>query len=257
MTPSALTLLLLALAAFVAGFIDAVVGGGGLITMPALLLGMPGASLPVVLGNNKVQAGTGTTVAAWKFLRSGAMAWRDAVGPVIAAMGGAIGGAMLAYRIGTAFMRPLMLGLMGAMLLFTLLKPDLGKVHAPKYGLHHQLGLAILIALGLGFYDGFFGPGTGSLLIFGFVAILGFDFLRASALAKAVNWASNMAALAVFLTQGSWTPVVGLTMAAGNGLGGWLGAHVALKKGSAWVRVVFLGVVSALLVRLTWQVFHG
>ena len=255
--PSPITLALLALAAFAAGFIDAVVGGGGLITMPALLLGMPGASLPVVLGNNKVQAGTGTTVAAWKFLRSGAMTWRDAVGPVIAAMIGAVGGAMLAYRIGTAFMRPLMLGLMGVMLLWTLLKPDLGQVHAPKYALHHQRGLAILIALVLGFYDGFFGPGTGSLLIFLFVAVLGFDFLRASALAKAVNWASNMAALAVFLTRGSWTPMVGLTMAVGNGAGGWLGAHVALKKGSAWVRIVFLAVVSALLVRLTWQVLKG
>ncbi|MBI3130002.1 MAG: TSUP family transporter [Acidobacteria bacterium] len=255
--PTPLPLLLLALAAFAAGFIDAVVGGGGLITMPALLLGMPGAPLPVVLGNNKVQAGTGTTVAAWKFLRSGAMTWRDAVGPVIAAMIGAVGGALLAYRIGTAFMRPLMLGLMGVMLLWTLLKPDLGQVHAPKYGLHHQRGLAILIALALGFYDGFFGPGTGSLLIFLFVAVLGFDFLRASALAKAVNWASNMAALAVFLARGSWTPMVGLTMAVGNGAGGWLGAHVALKKGSAWVRIVFLAVVSALLVRLTWQVFKG
>ncbi len=250
------TLALLALAAFAAGFIDAIVGGGGLISMPALLLGMPGAPLPVVLGNNKIQAGTGTTVAAWKFLRSGAMTWQDAVGPVIAAMVGAVGGATLAYHIGTAFMRPLMLGLMAVMLLWTLLKPDLGNVHAPKYGLHHQRGLAVLIALALGFYDGFFGPGTGSLLIFLFVAILGFDFLRASALAKSVNWASNMAALAVFLIRGSWTPLVGLTMALGNGAGGWLGAHVALKKGSAWVRVVFLVVVSALLVRLTWQVIH-
>ncbi len=255
--PTPLTLALLAVAAFAAGFIDAVVGGGGLITMPALLLGMPGASLPVVLGNNKVQAGTGTTVAAWTFLRSGAMTWQDCLGPVLAAAVGAVGGANLAYHIGTAWMRPLMLGLMAAMLLWTLFKPDLGQVHAPKYGLHHQRGLAILIALALGFYDGFFGPGTGSLLIFLFVAVLGFDFLRASALAKAVNWASNMAALAVFLLRGSWTPMVGLTMAAGNGLGGWLGAHVALKKGSAWVRIVFLVVVSALLVRLTWQVLKG
>ena len=253
---SPLALVLLALAALAAGFIDAVVGGGGLITMPALLLGMPGAPLPVVLGNNKVQAGTGTTVAAWKFMRSGALTWRDAVGPVLAAMVGAVGGAQLAYHIGTAWMRPLMLVLMGAMLLWTLLKPELGAVHAPKYGQAHQRGLALLIALVLGFYDGFFGPGTGSLLIFLFVAVLGFDFLRASALAKAVNWASNMAALGVFLGRGSWTPAVGLVMAAGNGVGGWLGAHVALRKGSAWVRAFFLLVVSALLVRLTWQVLH-
>lgn len=256
MNPSPLTLALLALAAFAAGFIDAVVGGGGLITMPALLLGMPGAPLPVVLGNNKVQAGTGTTVAAWKFLRSGAMGWRDCLGPVIASAVGSVGGAALAYHLGTAFMRPLMIVLMAAMLAFTLLKPDLGAVHAPKYGQAHQRGLALLIALILGFYDGFFGPGVGSLLIFLFVAVLGFDFLRASALAKAVNWASNMAALGVFLLRGSWTPAVGLAMAVGNGAGGWLGAHLALRKGSAWVRRLFLLVVSALLIRLTWQALH-
>ncbi len=254
---SVFTLALLALAAFAAGFIDAVVGGGGLITMPALLLGLPGAPLPLVLGNNKVQAGTGTTVAAWTFLRSGAMSWRDCLGPVVAAALGSVGGALVSYHIGTAWMRPLMLGLMAAMLLWTLFKPDLGQVHAPKYGLQHQRGLATLIALGLGFYDGFFGPGTGSLLIFLFVAALGFDFLRASALAKAVNWASNMAALAVFLVRGSWTPMVGLTMAAGNGLGGYLGAKVALRKGSGWVRHIFLLVVSGLLIRLTWQVLHA
>lgn len=256
MSPSPLTLAFLTLAAFAAGFIDAVVGGGGLITMPALLLGMPGAPLPVVLGNNKVQAGTGTTVAAWKFLRSGAMDWRDCLGPVIASAVGSVGGAVLAYHLGTAFMRPLMIVLMAAMLAFTLLKPDLGAVHAPKYGQAHQRGLALLIALILGFYDGFFGPGVGSLLIFLFVAVLGFDFLRASALAKAVNWASNMAALGVFLLRGSWTPAVGLAMAVGNGAGGWLGAHLALRKGSAWVRRLFLLVVSALLIRLTWQALH-
>ena len=256
MTPAPFTLALLTLAAFAAGFIDAVVGGGGLITMPALLLGMPGAPLPVVLGNNKVQAGTGTTVAAWKFLRSGAMGWRDCLGPVIASAAGSVGGAALAYHLGTAFMRPLMIVLMAAMLAFTLLKPDLGRVHAPKYGQAHQRGLALLIALILGFYDGFFGPGVGSLLIFLFVAVLGFDFLRASALAKAVNWASNMAALGVFLLRGSWTPAVGLAMAVGNGAGGWLGAHLALRKGSAWVRRLFLLVVSALLIRLTWQALH-
>lgn len=256
MNPSLATLTFLSLAAFAAGFIDAVVGGGGLITMPALLLGMPGAPLPVVLGNNKVQAGTGTTVAAWKFLRSGAMGWRDCLGPVIASAVGSVGGAALAYHLGTAFMRPLMIVLMAAMLAFTLLKPDLGSVHAPKYGQAHQRGLALLIALVLGFYDGFFGPGVGSLLIFLFVAVLGFDFLRASALAKAVNWASNMAALGVFLLRGSWTPAVGLAMAVGNGAGGWLGAHLALRKGSAWVRRLFLLVVSALLIRLTWQALH-
>nr|WP_275976171.1 TSUP family transporter [Geothrix oryzisoli] len=246
------------LAALLAGFIDAVVGGGGLITVPALLIGLPaGTPLPTLLGTNKVVAVTGTTMAAGKFLRSGALAWREMVVPVLASALGASGGVWLTYRVHADFLKPVMLGLLVAMLAFTLLKPELGNLHAPRYGLHHQRGLAALIALALGFYDGFFGPGTGSVLIFLFVAVLGFDFLRSSALAKSVNWASNITAMGLFVWQGSWLPSVAVGMAAANGVGGYLGAHVALNKGSGWVRGVFIGVVGALILRLGWQVLHG
>jgi uncharacterized membrane protein YfcA len=255
------TLALLALASLAAGFIDAVVGGGGLITMPALLLGLPaGTPFPTILGTNKVVACTGTTMAAGKFLRSGVMRWQDMVGPVLASMVGACGGVALAYFLQGRFeglLRPLMLAVMVAMLAFTLLRPNLGQLHAPKFGLGHQRGLAMLISLCLGFYDGFFGPGTGSVLIFLFVAVLGFDFLRSSALAKSVNWASNITAMTLFLWKGSWIPMVALSMAVANGIGGYLGAHVALEKGSAWVRVMFIAVVSALILRLGWQVWFG
>lgn len=251
------TLALLALAAFLAGFVDAVVGGGGLISVPALLLGLPaGTPLPVLLGINKVQSFSGTTFAAAKFMRSGALHPREVAGPVAAAMLGASGGVALTYVVKGDFLRPLMLGMLVLMLAWTLFKPDLGHVHAPKYGLAHQRGLSVLIALVIGFYDGFFGPGTGSLLIFGFVAILGFDFLRASALAKSVNWASNLASVALFLWRGSWIPTVALAMALANGLGGYLGAHLALEKGARWVRGFFIAVVSALVLRLGWQVMH-
>ena len=255
------TLALLTLASLAAGFIDAVVGGGGLITMPALMLGLPaGTPLPTILGTNKVLACTGTTMAAGKFLRSGVMRWQDMAGPVFAAMVGACGGVALAYFLQGRFealLRPLMLALMVVMLAFTLLKPELGQLHAPKFGLGHQRGLAMVIALCLGFYDGLFGPGTGSVLIFLFVAVLGFDFLRSSALAKSVNWASNFTAMSLFLWQGSWIPLVALSMAVANGIGGYLGAHVALEKGSSWVRVMFIVVVGALIVRLGWQVWFG
>jgi len=258
---TATTLALLALASLAAGFMDAVVGGGGLITMPALMLGLPaGTPLPTILGTNKVLACTGTTMAAGKFLRSGVMRWQDMVGPVLASMAGACGGVALAYFLHGRFealLRPLMLALMVAMLAFTLLQPDLGKLHAPKFGLGHQRGWAMAIALCLGFYDGFFGPGTGSVLIFLFVAVLGFDFLRSSALAKSVNWASNITAMSLFLWNGSWIPVVALSMAVANGIGGYLGAHVALAKGSSWVRAMFIAVVGALIVRLGWQVWFG
>lgn len=246
------------LAALLAGFIDAVVGGGGLITVPALMLGLPaGTPLPTLLGTNKVVAVTGATMAAGTFLRSGTLAWREMVAPVLASALGATGGVWLTYRVHGDFLRPVMLGLLVAMLAFTLLKPDLGDLHAPRFGLNHQRGLAALIALALGFYDGFFGPGTGSMLIFLFVAVLGFDFLRASALAKSVNWASNLTAMGLFVGQGSWIPTVALSMAVANGVGGYLGAHVALSKGSRWVRGVFIGVVGALILRLGWQVFRG
>lgn len=253
--------LLLALASLVAGFMDAVVGGGGLITMPALLLALPiGTPLPTILGTNKVLACTGTTMAAGKFLRSGVMRWQDMVGPVLTSMIGACGGVALAYFLQGRFealLRPLMLALMVAMLAFTLLKPDLGHLHAPKFSVGHERGLAMLIALCLGFYDGFFGPGAGSVLIFLFVAVLGFDFLRSSALAKSVNWASNITAMSLFLWNGSWIPMVALSMAVANGIGGYLGAHVALEKGSSWVRAMFIVVVAALIVRLGWQVWFG
>ena len=246
------------LAALLAGFIDAIVGGGGLITVPALMIALPaGTPLPTLLGTNKAVACTGTTLAAGKFLWSGALSWREMLGPVLASAVGAAGGVWLTYQVHADFLRPVMLGLLVGMLAFTLLQPDLGRLHAPRFGLGHQRGLAALIAMALGCYDGFFGPGTGSLLIFLFVAVLGFDFLRASALAKSVNWASNLAAMGLVLWQGSWIPSVALSMAAANGVGGYLGARVALSKGSSWIRAVFIGVVGALILRLAWQVLRA
>ncbi len=254
--PEPLTLLFLVLAAFLAGFIDACVGGGGLITIPALLIGMPGHAITTVLGTNKVVAATGTTLAAAQFVRSRAMSVREMVGPVVAGGAGAACGVALAYFLQGRFeghLRPLMIFLMAGMLLFTVLKPQLGTDHAPRFALHHQRALATGIAFAIGFYDGFFGPGTGSMLIFLFVVVLGFDFLRASALSKSVNWASNIVSLGIFVARGSWVPVVAGAMAVGNGLGGYLGARMALAKGSAWIRVLFIVVVSALILKLGYD----
>jgi uncharacterized protein len=257
--PTPLVLLFLVAAAFVAGFVDAVVGGGGLITIPALLLGLPaGTAITTVLGTNKFVGCTGTSVAASQFLRARVLHGRELVGPILAGLAGGGSGAMLAYVVERRFepyFRPIMLAVLVAILAFTLLRPDLGRLHAPRFGLRHQRVLAIAISATLGFYDGLFGPGTGSLLIFLFVAVLGFDFLRASALAKAVNWASNVSSLALFVARGSWIPIVALCMAVGSGLGGLLGARTALSRGSGWVRVIFIIVVIALIVRLgsqTW-----
>jgi uncharacterized membrane protein YfcA len=252
---------MLLLASLLAGFVDAVVGGGGLITIPALMLGLPaGTPITTILGTNKVVACTGTTFAAGQFVHAKVIRWQEMVLPVLCAMAGASVGVALAYFLQNRyepFFRPGMLGLMVAMLAFTLLKPDSGKLHAPRYGLRHQRFLAAGISGMLGFYDGFFGPGTGSILIFLFVAVLGFDFLRASALSKSVNWASNFASLCLFVWRGSWIPMVAITMALANGVGGSLGARTALRKGSGWVRIMFIGVVVALILRLGWQMIKG
>lgn len=255
--PSPLVLAFLVLAAVLGGFVDAVVGGGGLITLPALFLGLPGQPLTTILGTNKVVACTGTTVAAGAFVHSRVLAPRELIAPVILAMVGAAGGVGMAYLLQgrlASRMAPILFLLLAGMLAFTLLKPEMGRVHSPRFGLAHQRGLAGLIALVVGFYDGFLGPGTGSLLIFLFVGVLGFDFLRASALAKCVNWASNLSSVVIFLAHGSWLPLVAVAMALGNGLGGYLGARTALARGAAWVRVLFIVVVSALLLRLGWKI---
>jgi uncharacterized membrane protein YfcA len=250
-------LLLLATAGFAGGFVDAVVGGGGLITIPALLLGLPaGTALTTVLGTNKLVGCTGTTIAASQFLRARVLDRREILGPLLAGLFGGGVGAATAYLVERRFegyIRPLMLGVLLAILAFTLLRPQHGTHHAPRFGLRHQRGLAVVIAIVLGFYDGLFGPGTGSILIFLFVSVLGFDFLRASALAKAVNWASNVSSLTLFVTRGSWLPVVAVCMAMGSGLGGFLGARVAIRRGNRWVRAVFIVVVVALILRLGWQ----
>jgi hypothetical protein len=250
---------MLMLAALLAGFVDAVVGGGGLITIPALMLGLPGVPLTTILGTNKVVACTGTTMAASQFIHSRILPWRDMVLPVVSAAMGAAGGVALAYFLQGRFehlLKPAMLGLLLAMLAFTLFRPALGSTHAPSRDRAGERLAACAISAGVGFYDGFFGPGTGSILIFLFVTMLGFDFLRASALAKSVNWASNLAALVLFVARGSWLPGIALAMAAANGAGGYLGARTALARGSAWVRALFIAVVSALILRLGWQMLR-
>jgi uncharacterized membrane protein YfcA len=258
--PSPLTFSFLILAAGLAGFIDGAVGGGGLISIPAMFLGLSSHPITTILGTNKLVAFTGTTFAATQFVRSRIVPFREMVFPMFAAGIGAVLGARTAYFFEgrfEAFMRPVMLAMMICMLLFTLLKPELGTMHTPKYSRRNQIILATLISFAIGFYDGFFGPGTGTLLIFFFVALLGFDFLRASALSKTVNWASNIASLTFFISRGSWLPMIAVSMAAANGIGGYLGAKTALTKGSKWVRALFTLVVTGLILRLAWQMFHG
>jgi uncharacterized protein len=256
--PDLLTSALLVLASALAGFIDAIAGGGGLILMPALLMGLPGSTpIPTVLGTNKLAACTGTSVAAWQFARAKVVPGRELILPLLAAVIGAGFGVQLAYHLDRSVMRPVMLTLLVAMLLWSLLQPNLGDTHAPRLGRRTKRLAVGGISLALGFYDGFFGPGTGSLLIFLFVAVLGYDFVRASALAKSANWGSNASALVLFVAHGSWLPGLAVLLAVGNVIGARLGARLAITRGNRFIRHLFIAVVGALVARLAWQLWQG
>lgn len=251
----------LGVAYFVAGFIDAIVGGGGLITIPALLLGFPSAShegalFAQLIGTNKFSACAGTTAAAFRFWRTGRHPLRPVLLFVLCSMGSAVGGYFLFQWVGRTtpgFLQPLLLGIMVSLLLFTMFKPNLGQVHAPRWGKKHQFVLTVLISLGMGFYDGFFGPGVGSLLIFLFVAGLGFDFLHASGTAKFINWGSSFCSMLLFASHKQWFPLLALLLALANIAGGTLGVRFALHKGTRWVRWLFMGVVSILILSVGWK----
>jgi uncharacterized protein len=248
---------LLCLAAFIAGWVDAVVGGGGLVQLPALLVLLPAATPAQVLATNKLSSVFGTGVAAWTYYRRVRPDLRTALPMAGAALLGSAGGAACASLLPESVFRPLVLVLLVLVGIYTLRRPALGEVQALRYSGSRHLWAALGAAVGIGFYDGIFGPGTGSFLVFALVALLGYSFVQASAKARIVNLATNLGALAVFIPQGAPIYGLGFAMAACNILGGRLGATTAISRGSAFVRVVFLVVVGVLIVRLTFDVARG
>lgn len=238
-------------AAFLAGLIDAVAGGGGLIQLPALLVLWPKEDVPRLLGTNKVASVAGTSLALLRYVRHGVPIPWARVGPAaVAAFAGSFGGARLASWLPSAWMRPLVVVLLAGVLAFTLARKDFG---AETRHREAPLWAAILLGAGLGAYDGFFGPGTGSFLLFAFIGLLGLDFLGASASSKVVNVATNAAAILAFAMAGQVRWELAVPMAACNMLGSRVGSHLALTRGAPFVRTLFVVVVSALLLRLIWD----
>lgn len=242
-------------AAFLAGLVDAVAGGGGLIQLPALFVLFPDAAVPSMLGTNKVASIAGTAAALAKYARAVPLPWHTAGPAAAAAFVGSFGGARLATMVPTGWMRPVVLGLLVPVLLYTLTNKGFGE-KAREARFRGTLPAALLGA-GLGLYDGFVGPGTGSFLLFAFVAWLGMDFLGASASAKLVNVATNLAAIVAFSIGGHIRWDLALPMAVCNVAGSQIGTRLALKRGAPFVRKLFLVVVTALLVRMTWEVARG
>jgi uncharacterized protein len=251
-------LLWLALAAFLAGGIDAVVGGGGLIQIPALFAAYPAQSAGTLFGTNKCASVVGTGSAALRYLRRVELPWRTVLPAALAAFVFSFLGAMAVSWLPKALLRPLLLILLLASAVYTLKRPDFGDAHQPLHSGRRELLLALLLGAGIGFYDGFFGPGTGSFLIFLFIRVFGFDFLHASASAKLVNVATNLAALSWFVPNGYWLPLTALLMALCNVTGAQIGVRLALRYGNGFIRRVFLFTVLLLIGKFavdTWTAF--
>jgi uncharacterized protein len=255
--PELTDVLLLCLAAGFAGWIDAVSGGGGLVQLPALLVVLPGAAPIQVLATNKLASICGTSVAAATYYRKVRPDLRTALPMAGIAFVGAALGALCVSLIPSEVFRPLVLVLLIAVGAYTLSRPDLGAEQTLRWDGRKHYVAAGLGGFGLGFYDGIFGPGTGSFLVFLLVGMLGYSFLQASAKARIVNLGTNLGALMVFIPQGAPMWALGLAMGGCNVAGGWLGAHSAIRCGSAFVRVVFLLVVTALVLKLGYDVLSG
>ncbi|WP_202406013.1 sulfite exporter TauE/SafE family protein [Hufsiella ginkgonis] len=248
------TLLLLCLAAFSAGFVDAIVGGGGLIQLPVSLLLLGNFPVVTVIGSLKIPAFSGTSFAAWQYLKKVQVNWKLPAVMMVVATAAAFMGSYLLTHVKNDFMKPLLLAVLSLVAIYTYSKKDFGRHILKNHSPARQMTYAVLISMIIGVYDGFIGPGTGSFLVLAFVVILGFDFLHASANAKMVNLATNFGSICLFLVKGKIIWAVALPMAASNAAGGWLGAKLAIAKGNGFIRVFFLLVVVGTLARFAYDV---
>ena len=247
--------IIVTLALLLAGFVDAIVGGGGLILLPALFATFPGAPPAALLGTNKAGSLWGTAMATWQYSRRVQIRWRAMLPAALAGFVGAFAGAWAVTVLSPDFLRKLLPLVLVLVLGYTLAKKDLGRHHTPRYAGRAEWVAASLIGISIGFYDGFFGPGTGSFFVFLFVRLLGYDFLNASASAKLLNVSTNIAALILFSFKGYVWWHLALPLAVANVLGSVLGTHMALKHGTGFVRGIFIFVVGVLILKTGYDAF--
>lgn len=254
------TLLALMAAALVAGWIDAISGGGGLVQLPALLIALPDEETATVFGTNKSSSIVGTTAAMVTYLRrrQARPDLRTAAPMAAMAFAGSMLGALLVSQLPTEIIRPVVLVLLVAVAIWVAVQPDLGLREQLRWtDRRRHIGVAVLAGGVIGFYDGILGPGTGSFLVIALVSLLGYSFLRATATAKVVNVGTNAAALLIFVPAGHLLPIVAAAMASANLLGGLVGARMAIARGNRFVRAVYLVVVAVLIARLGLDVVRG
>lgn len=253
LTLSNVSLMLLASAG--AGLVDAIVGGGGLIIVPSLFGLFPQAVPATLLGTNKAAAVWGTAMATWQYGRRVQIRWSAMLPAAAAGFMGAFAGAWAVTVVSADFLRKLLPLVLLGVLVYTLAKKELGRHHKPRHEGRAEVLIASLIGALIGFYDGFFGPGTGSFFVFLFVRLLGYDFLNASASAKLLNCATNIAAIALFAAKGHVWWHFAVTLAVANIVGSLLGTHMALKHGTGFVRGIFIVVVSTLILKTGYDAF--
>jgi uncharacterized membrane protein YfcA len=242
---------LLCVAAFGASIVDAMVGGG---SVPALFVIFPAAPAPMLLATNKFSTTFGAAAAVTRYTRAGQIPWKQVLWPALLGLMTSAAGAWAVTRVNPLVIRPLVLILLVAVLVATIARKDFG---APRVEVPRPIGLGLAIGAALGFYEGFFGPGTGSFLLFLFVSLYGFSFLKASASGRLINFAANVGALVFFLSQRMVIFEVGAPMAICTMIGGSLGSHLAITKGSRWIRIVFLVVVIAVIAKFAYDIFRG
>ena len=245
--------LVLCVFAFCGGLVDAVAGGGGLILVPALFAVYSSTPPALLLGTNKLSSIAGTTFATLRYAWSVPIRWRTILPAALVACGGGLAGAKAVTLIEPGLLRPLILVMLGTVAIYTLTRRNFGSKPGRRVRLEIEgPGVAALAAV-VGFYDGFFGPGAGSFLLFGLVRLFGYDFLGAAAATKVLNLATNFGALMLFVATDNVLYAVGLPMAASSIVGGMLGAQLAVRQGSRFIRRMFLLVVVALIAKLAYD----
>lgn len=250
-------ILSLAILSITAGFIDAAVGGGGLVQMPALLITLPNTPLTTLFGTNKIASLAGTSISAIEYSkRIKFNLWVLLVVSLCAGIASYTGAKIVGF-IPVGLLKPIILVVLIAIAIYTFVKKDLGSVQTKSLSKVKQLLYGALIGSFVGFYDGFFGPGTGSFFVLGFVMILGLDFVTASAYSKVVNCMTNISALAVFIRQGNYLIEIAIMMSVCNIIGSMIGAKMALKRGNSFIRVVFLTIVFIMILRFAYDIYFN
>jgi uncharacterized membrane protein YfcA len=247
--------ILTALAGFAAGLIDSIVGGGGLVLTPAMLNLHPSLSILQAIGTQRTSSILGTSVAAWNYLRNIRIERHILLPACLAALCASAIGVQFAKRMDPDILKWIVLSICVVLALYTAIRKDLGLKEERRYHPKHETIAAVSIGAATGFYNGLIGPGTGTIMVFAFVSFMGLDFLKSSAVSKAANVSADLSSWTVLLFSGFVLWVLAIPLIIGNMIGSYIGSHMAIRKGQAFVRAIFLVIVLALIARQAWQLF--